>query len=68
MKKYNNEDAASEEAAFTSNWPQQAAHFDRDDREDEDRDDEEEEEDENTDWGNIDPAGGDEPTAPGSAV
>lgn len=68
MKKYNNEDAVQEDAAFTGNWPQHAANLDRDDKE-QDRDDEEEDdEDENTDWGNVDPAGGDEPTSPGSAV
>ena len=33
-----------------------------DDREDDDR------EEESGDWGDVDPAGGEEPTAPGSAV
>ena len=38
-----------------------------DDREDSDHDDDEREE-ESGDWGDVDPAGGEEPAAPGSAV
>lgn len=38
-----------------------------DDREDSEHENEEREE-ESGDWGDVDPAGGEEPTAPGSAV
>lgn len=65
MKTNHNEEMAHEDADLTNNLPFYALTP-------EDRDEEEEEEDEDNDddgdWGDIDPAGGDAPTSPGSAV
>ena len=62
MKTKNNEDTAHDDADLTN-----AALFAivPDER---DEEDEEVNEDENSDWGEVDPAGGDAPSAPGSAV
>lgn len=67
MKKYQNEDAVNENTDLADNFKMYASDRDDDDREDK----EEEEEDdleENSDWGDVDPAGGPAPTSPGSAV
>lgn len=61
MKTYNQENSDYEETDLTNNWPYYAAPDDLED-------DEEDEIDENTDWGDVDPAGGDAPSSPGSAV
>lgn len=63
MKKYQNEEAVNEFTDLTDHYKMNAS--DRDD----DRDDREEEEaEESQDWGDVDPAGGPAPSAPGSAV
>jgi len=64
MKNYNNEDAVNEYTDLTDHYKMHAS--DRDDDK-EDREEEEEVE-ENEDWGDVDSAGGPEPTSPGSAV
>jgi len=63
-------DEAQEQQANSSNWPMNAADSNQDDKdlERDDEDDDEESEDEAGDWGDVDPAGGPAPTAPGSAV
>jgi len=62
MKTNHNEDMAHDNADLT-NYPLFAIVPDERDEEDEEATD-----DEDGDWGEVDPAGGDEPTAPGSAV
>ena len=62
MKTYHNEDIAYNDADLTNNWSLYASANDRDD------DDDDNQEEEPGDWGDVDPAGGDEPTSPGSAV
>lgn len=64
MKTYNDENRMFEETDLSNNWPIYAAANDDDDDEDED----EVEDDESGDWGEVDPAGGDAPSSPGSAV
>lgn len=66
MKKYTEE---SEEKANLNDWPLNAADANQDDKDLEDTDDDNEDEDEGSgDWGDVDPAGGPAPSAPGSAV
>jgi len=65
MKNYNQEEEVQENTFFQNEWPLNTASFDRDD---EKEDDEDEEQEESGDWGDVDPAGGEAPTAPGSAV
>ena len=58
---YENEQKSQEKYQFSSEAD--------DDRKDEEREKLEEDlEEQNSDWGDVDPAGGEEPTAPGSAV
>lgn len=65
----NSENKQTEEKALQENWPLNAADANQN-PESYDRDEEEEdsEEDESGDWGDVDPAGGPAPSAPGSAV
>jgi len=63
MKNIRNEDLVQEDANLDNNLPVFAMH-----RDEEDEDKYEDEEDEAGDWGDVDPAGGDAPTSPGSAV
>lgn len=71
MKIYNNEELV-QCADLTDNWPVNAADPNQEDEDQDDRDDEEDdnedEEDDSADWGDVDPAGGPEPSFPGSAV
>lgn len=66
MKKYNNEEM--EEKANLNDWPLYASDENQDERDREEEDEEETDEEEGGDWGDVDPAGGPEPSAPGSAV
>lgn len=66
MKNYNQEDEVQESTFLTNEWPVYASNNDRDDEDEEEDDDDGLEED--GDWGDVDPAGGDAPTSPGSAV
>lgn len=64
MKKYQNEEAVNEYTDLTDYYKMNVS--DRND----DKEEREEEEglEENQDWGDVDPAGGPAPSAPGSAV
>ena len=62
MKKY---DEKTEENDNLNNWPLNAADKDQGDK---DLEKEEDVEEESGDWGDVDPAGGPTPSAPGSAV
>lgn len=53
------------EEKLENNWPLNAADKNQDDK---DLEKEEEDEEESGDWGDVDPAGGPAPSAPGSAV
>ena len=69
MKTYNNEEMAYEDADLTHNWPIYASADDRDDDLDNEENEEDDDDlDESDDWGDVDPAGGDAPSSPGSAV
>ena len=61
MKTQNNQEA---EENTVNNWPLNAADKDQEDKDLE----KEEDDDESGDWGDVDPAGGPAPSAPGSAV
>ena len=63
MKTNHNEDMAYDDAGLTNDLPLFA--IVPDERDDEDEDDND---DEAGEWGEVDPAGGDAPTAPGSAL
>lgn len=62
MKTNNNEDVSYNDADLTNDLPLFSITPDEREEDDEDNDDEA------GDWGEVDPAGGDEPSAPGSAV
>ena len=64
MKMYQNEEAVNDFTDLTDHYKMNFS--DRDDEKEER--DEEEVEEENQDWGDVDPAGGPAPSAPGSAV
>ena len=64
MKKYQNEEAVHDYTDLTDHYKMNFS--DRDD--DKEERDEEEIAEENQDWGDVDPAGGPAPSAPGSAV
>ena len=69
MKMNNNEDTAQNDADLTNDLPLFAiVPVDHDKDEEDEEEEEEEEEEEPGDWGDVDPAGGDEPSSPGSAV
>jgi hypothetical protein len=63
MKNMKNDDLVQEDTNLDNNLPFFAMHPD-----DEDDDKSEDEDEEAGDWGDVDPAGGDAPTSPGSAV
>lgn len=70
MENYNNEEAM-QCADLKNNWPMNAADENQDDKNEVDPDEEDDDDNEEgglDDWGDIDPAGGDAPSAPGSAV
>lgn len=69
MTTQNNEEVL-EPQVNSFNWQMNAADSNQDDKDlEREEDDEEEESDEEVgDWGDVDPAGGPAPTAPGSAV
>lgn len=70
MKTNKNEETAHDNADLANNVPLfTIVPEDRND-EDDDNEDDDNEDDDGTleDWGDIDPAGGDPPTSPGSAV
>lgn len=64
MKKYQNEGTVTEFTDLADHYKMNVSDRDgeKDDRE------EEEVQEENQDWGDVDPAGGPAPSAPGSAV
>ncbi|MFC6098090.1 hypothetical protein ACFPVY_15650 [Flavobacterium qiangtangense] len=65
----NSENKQTEEKALQENWPLNAADANQNpENYDRDEEEEESEDDESGDWGDVDPAGGPAPSAPGSAV
>jgi len=72
MKKVNQEEAVPESTFFVEESPVETVRFDRDGEDDDLEFDEQEDDDldsdDEGDWGDVDPAGGDAPSSPGSAV